>query len=123
MNSFKKFAQNGALYTLLILIAFYLFAQVADFDEKSIHFSKFLTVMGFGFAISLTAMIFNTKLHVALKYALNYTVLCAAFCVVFIGASKSSMNPIAKFFVSVIVFSMFYGFVILFKKIIFRRKK
>ena len=123
MNSFKKFAQNGALYTLMILLAFYLFAQIADFDEKSIHFTKFLTVMGFGFAISLTAMIFDTKLSPVLKYLINYTVLCAAFCTIFISASSSSMNPVAKFFVSVIVFSMIYGLVILFKKIIFRQKK
>ena len=123
MNSFKKFAQNGALYTLIILLAFYLFAQVADFDEKSIHFTKFLTVMGFGFAISLTAMIFDTGLNAVLKYFINYTVLCIAFCTIFISASSSSLNPVAKFFVSVIVFSIIYGVVILFKKVIFKQKK
>ena len=115
MKVFKKFLFNACLYTVIILTIFYLFAAVSELSDSVIGVSKYFTILVFGALISASVLVFDTKIKKAYKYLINYAVLLAAFCTIFLSASSGVGNFVARVFASVVIFTLIYAFVFLFR--------
>ncbi len=115
MRVFKKFVLNACLYSVLILTLFYIFAAISEMSDSVIGIGKYFTIIGFGAVISASILIFETKLKTVLKYIINYGVLLCAFCVIFLSSASGSGNAAARTFAAVVLFTIFYSLVLLFR--------
>ena len=122
MKQFNRFVFRGCLYTVLILTAFYFIALIANFPDKNISIGKYFLILGFGMLISASKMLFELKINVVIKYLTNYSVLLAAFCVVFVSSTSSGVNIASKIFISIVIFSVIYSACLLITRVIFRQK-
>lgn len=115
MKAFKKFLMNACLYTVIILTLFYLFAAMSELSASVIGVTKYFTILAFGALISASVLVFDTRINKAYKYLINYAVLLSAFCVIFLGTSSGVGNFVARAFASVVIFTLLYALVFLFK--------
>ncbi len=115
MRLIKKFLLNACLYTVLILTLFYLFALISDMSESVISISKYFTILAFGAIISASVLIFETKISAFYKYLINYGALLAAFCTLFLSSESGSNNVVARVFAAVVIFTIVYALVLLFR--------
>lgn len=115
MKVFKKLVLNACLYSVLILTLFYIFAAISEMTDSVIGIGKYFTILGFGAIISASVLIFDTKLKEILKYIINYAVLLTAFCVIFLSSASGSTNAVARAFAAIVIFTIIYALVLLFK--------
>ena len=113
MKHLKKFLIGTAVSQTVLTLVFYLFATLSKLTDPLMSVSKYFTLLLFGAAISLGTLVFDTKLNVFLKYAINYATLLASFCTVFLTADSGSDNEAARAFAGVFIFTVFYAFAIL----------
>ena len=113
METFKKFIFGAALYTTALATLFYLFALISGMTDSVMGISKYFTILLFGAIISASALIFDTKLHVFLKYAINYVVLLLAFCTVFLSSATGAENQIARACAAIFIFTLLYALVLI----------
>ena len=113
MKKIKDFIFGTALYTVCLLTVFYLFALVSTSEGAVMEISKYFTILLFGCIISLSALIFDTKINFLLKYAINYAVLATAFCVIFLTSDSGTSNMVARTFAAIFIFTLFYAFVLI----------
>ena len=115
MQIFKKFVLNTCLCSVLILTLFYIFAAISEMTDSVIGIGKYFTILGFGAVISASVLIFDTKLKMLLKYIINYAVSLTAFCVIFLSSASGSTNAVARTFAAIVIFTILYALVFLFK--------
>ena len=115
MKIFKKLLMNTCLYTVIMLTLFYLFAAVSKLPDAILGVSKYFTILAFGALISVSVLIFDTKLKKAYKYLINYAVLLSAFSVIFLSTSSGVGNFTARVFAAVMIFTLIYVLVFIVK--------
>lgn len=109
MRAIKNVLTKGCIYTVAIMTVFYLFVLISDFQEKSMGIDKYFIILGFGFLISISNLVFDFKIPAVVKYLINYTVLVTGFCIIFISSTSGSDNKFIRFFVAIVIFSLVYG--------------
>ncbi|MBQ1260974.1 MAG: hypothetical protein IIX96_03085 [Clostridia bacterium] len=110
MQKFKKIVLNTALYTVIIMTVFYLFALISGQSEARVSAAKFFVILGFSLAISLSALVFEASVSPLLKYITNYSVLFTAFCVIFLTSGEGVGNAFARVLIAFVIFTVFYLF-------------
>ena len=109
MRRFEKAVLCGAGYTVLILLLFYLFAVIMQFENISISFPRFLVIFTFGYVIAAADMIYGlTSIKRIFKCLIHYTVLLIAFITVFVAGEFISANSTAEVFVAITVYTVLY---------------
>ncbi len=121
MKKIKNVILNASLYTVIILILFYLFAIASDLATEGIPFGRFMLILGFSVLISIANLVFYAeKLNYLLRILIHYATLMTSFCVIFIVSGNISKAGAPAVFVAVTVFTFFYaiafGTVYLFKR-------
>jgi hypothetical protein len=109
MKRIEKTLERGSGYTLLILILFYLFAVVANFESKSISFSKFLLILAFGMMISVAELIYSLlNMKAILKIVIHYALLLTSFLIIFLTGDFFTLKGFGGVLVAVIIFTFLY---------------
>lgn len=112
MKKIKNFIYGAALYTVCLLTVFYIFALISTSGEAVMEISKYFTILFFGCLISVSALIFDTKINFILKYIINYSVLLTAFCIIFLSSDTGTSNMVARTFAAIFIFSLLYALVL-----------
>ena len=109
MRRIEKALLTGCGYTILILTLFYAFSAISKLTSPAITFTRYLTILLFGFLIAFAELAYNAmNLKKWLRCLIHYGILLLAFCVIFIisGNIKSGRAP--AIFAAVIIFTLFY---------------
>ncbi len=115
MNYLKKFLYNGCAYTVLISIAFYLFALALSLTDATLSIGRFFTIVLLAFIISVAEFIFRlNSLHTVIKYIVHYLVIFASFFIVFLTVKTEDGTPFSPSFIfsALAIFTVCYGIVL-----------
>ena len=109
MKKAERFLLHTCAYTVLFCALFLGFMAISGFSEASLNIGKFFLILLFSFLISVAGVILGIKnWHLALRIAIHYTVLLAAFFVVFVISGNIKAGGAGPIFSAIVVFSFLY---------------
>ena len=109
MKTFEKLCLKACGYTVLLMCCFYLFAAIANLEGQYMPVSRFLTLLLYGFIISLAELIYNVlNLKKWQRGALHYVILLSSFLIVFIISGNLVIKGPASVFSAIILFTVAY---------------
>ena len=111
MKKFQSIVLNSCFYTVLIsIVILAITTLMSESGNLGISFTRYLVFFACGIAISLANFIFKLRtVHVAIRLALHYFALLAAFLIIFTTDGVLKLERISHFFVAVVVYSILYS--------------
>ncbi len=111
----RKILVSSCVVCTINSVFFYFVAAIVNeveslFDETAVTFRQFLLILLFSLLVALANRLLSfQKLHIALRIAIHYATLLAAFLVVFVAAGKLKISGPSSVFLSVMIFTVLYA--------------
>jgi hypothetical protein len=111
----RKILVSSCVICTLISVFFYLVAAIVNGEDETlldpaINLRQFLLILLFSLLVALANRLLSfQKLHIALRIAIHYATLLAAFLVVFVAAGKLKISGPSSVFLSVMIFTVLYA--------------
>lgn len=111
----RKILVSTCVVATLISVFFYFLAAIVNeveslMDETAVTFRQFLLILLFSLLVALANRLLSVRsLHAALRVAIHYATLLAAFLVVFVAAGKLRISGPSSVFLSVMIFTVLYA--------------
>ncbi|MBP5427755.1 MAG: DUF3021 family protein [Clostridia bacterium] len=110
----RKILVSTCVICTVISVVFYFIAAIVNevesiFNETAVTFRQFLLILLFSFLVALANRLLSVpRLHIALRIAIHYVTLLAAFLVVFIRAGNLKISGAASVFLAIMIFTVLY---------------
>ena len=110
----RKILVSTCVICTVISVVFYFIAAIVNeveslFNETAVTFRQFLLILLFSFLVALANRLLSVpRLHIALRIAIHYATLLAAFLVVFIRAGNLKISGASTVFLSIMIFTVLY---------------
>ncbi len=112
MKKIEKFIKTACTYTVLMLVALYLFALVMKLTSNGINFGKFALVVAFGAVLAAAEYIYKLEsIGKIWQTVLHYCILLFSFTVIFTwsGMLGKESDMFASFFVFTFLYFLVFG--------------
>ena len=110
MKKIKSLLLNACAYTLLLLVAFFLFAAVGLGDAALLSFGSFVILLTIGAILSASGMIFSIpKLNYPVKVIIHFAVMLLAFLWTLSAMGHLAEKAPSAFVVIIFGFALIYA--------------
>ncbi len=110
MKKIGNFLSEACSYTILMLCAVFLFAEVIGIDGTGISFVTFIVVLGYALLIA-TANVLKARISAnkTVKLLMHYTLTLAGFIFLFSFLGNMENGAPTKIFVAIALFTVLYA--------------
>lgn len=109
MKNAERFLLHCCAYTVLICALFLVFVNLSGFTDASLSIGRFFLMFLFSLLISIAEIILGIKSwHLVFRVLIHYTVLLAAFTVVFVISGNIKASGSGAIFSATIIFTFLY---------------